>query len=234
MQAISWSNLKEVKLSDEVARKIFWGKNIMLAEVTLAPNAVVPVHDHVSEQVSVVKEGSIILSLGDDGDVSLSKGEMILIPSSKPHAAVAGSDGCVVMDIFSPIRQDFIDGQSDSPTLSSSNRQMGTGDGDIFSNSSQETDPYVKIQGYLAVAGTSIALEKLREVPLEILARYAYEKECITMGQLRRVLGIDKQTAKGLLRNWKHGDDHSESSYRRRLERLVVIPTEWEKIYKHS
>jgi quercetin dioxygenase-like cupin family protein len=234
LQAISWSNLKAVKLGDEVSRKIFWGKNVMLAEVSLAPNAVVPVHDHVSEQVTVVKEGSIILSFGDDGDVSLSRGEMILIPSSKPHAALAGVDGCVVMDIFSPIRQDFIDSQSDQDASSWSGCQGRAELGDIFSNSSGKPDPYVQIQGYLAGAGTSIALEKLREVPLEILARYAYEKECMTMGQLRQALGIDKPTAKGLLRNWKHGDDHSESSYRRRLERLVVIPAEWDKIYKNS
>lgn len=44
------------------------------------------------------------------------------------------------------------------------------------------------------------------------------------MGQLRAAMGIDKKQAKDLLRTWKHGDDHSESSYRRSLERIVIVP----------
>jgi hypothetical protein len=44
------------------------------------------------------------------------------------------------------------------------------------------------------------------------------------MGQLRAVMGIDKKQAKDMLRTWKHGDDHSESSYKRNLERIVIVP----------
>jgi quercetin dioxygenase-like cupin family protein len=40
--------------------------------------------------------------------VTLSKGQVLLIPSSVPHGAEALEDS-VVLDIFSPIRQDWID-----------------------------------------------------------------------------------------------------------------------------
>ena len=63
-------------------------------------------------------------------------------------------------------------------------------------------------------------------IPLDLLARYTYERQCITMGQLREILGIDKKQAKDLLREWKHGDDHSESSYRRKMERMIMLPSD--------
>ena len=31
-----------------------------------------------------------------------------------------------------------------------------------------------------------------------------------------------------MLRTWKHGDDHSESSYKRNLERVVIVPNIYE------
>ena len=46
------------------------------------------------------------------------------------------------------------------------------------------------------------------------------------MGQLREILGIDKTKARALLRQWKHGDDHSESSYKRKFERMIDLPDE--------
>jgi hypothetical protein len=51
------------------------------------------------------------------------------------------------------------------------------------------------------------------------------------MGQLRRILGLNKDQAKGLLRQWKHGDDHSESSLRRKMERMIVLPSDI-KVYR--
>jgi len=37
---------------------------------------------------------------------------------------------------------------------------------------------------------------------------------------------LDKNEAKNLLRQWKHGDDHSESSYKRKLERTIVLTSD--------
>jgi len=58
------------------------------------------------------------------------------------------------------------------------------------------------------------------------VARYAYERECLSLGRVREILGISKEQAKALLRQWKHGDDHSESSLRRKMERLIIISEE--------
>lgn len=192
---------------------MFWGENIMVTKWRLAPHAVVPVHDHVSEQVTMIETGSIVISFPDE-EVKLESGDMVIIPSSRPHGVKVGPDGCVAVDVFSPIRKDFIEGTASYHSAAGSEENKAGGD---------EKDPYAQLHGYLSAKGIDLSVEELKKVPLELLARYTYEKECITMGELRAILGIDKAQAKALLREWKHGDDHSESSYKRSLERIVIL-----------
>ncbi len=221
MGKMTWNTIPEERINPDVARKMFWGENIMVTRWELAPNAVFPVHDHVSEQVTMVQVGSVTLTFPVEDEVTLSEGEMFVIPASKPHGVRVGPEGCTVMDLFSPIREDFIQGTATylaaagRPGEPSEPRPEATAD---------ESDKYVQLQSFLATRGKEIPLETLREVPLDLLARYVYEKECITMGQLRQILGIDKAGAKALLREWKHGDDHSESSLQRKLERMIILP----------
>ena len=219
MQATSWKSIEPEQLNESTSRKMVWGQNVMAVMIELAPNARVPLHDHVSEQMTMVQKGALFLSFPGKDDVELKFGDVLIIPSSQPHSAKSGPEGCTVMDVFSPVRQDFIDGSANYFGKDRKDDQEGPAP-------KPSLDPYVALRGYLAGVGIDIPLETLRQTPLEVLARYVYEKECITMGQLREVLGIDKKQAKDLLRQWKHGDDHSESSFKRKLERLIVLPNE--------
>lgn len=222
MEVISWDNIDEERVSEKITRKIFWGEKIMVARFHLAPGTVFPVHDHVSEQMTTVLEGSVTLSFPGEESVTLNKGAMLLVPSSKPHGSVAGPEGATVIDVFSPIRQDFIEGK----TSYSGSSQAGPEAKGESEEPSPAGDPYERLHGVLAGVGIKVPLEELRQMPLDLLARYVYEKECITMGQLRRILGLSKDEAKSLLRQWKHGDDHSESSLRRKMERMIVLPSD--------
>jgi quercetin dioxygenase-like cupin family protein len=216
MRVISWNEVNEEKLNESITRKMIWGDRVMVTRWELAPDTVLPVHDHVSEQVTMVISGSVTLLFPGEEDRTLRAGDMLIIPSSKPHGVKVGPDGCVVSDIFSPIRQDFIQGTSSY--IKSDKTQDGSGRG------VDTAKAYRELHGFLVAAGVKVGLDDLKEIPLELVARYVYEKECISLGQLRTILGLDKSQAKDLLRQWKHGDDHSESSYRRKLERMIVLP----------
>jgi quercetin dioxygenase-like cupin family protein len=205
MKPFSWDEISEETVSDSMKRKMFWGQNLMIVRNQLAPSGIVPIHDHVSEQITIVVDGSIIMKFNDGREAVLKQGDMLVVPSGKPHGVSIGPQGATVLDVFSPIRNDFIQGKTSVLDAS-------------------ENDPYEDLHGFLRSKGIKVAIEDLRQVPLELLARYTYEKECITMGQLRKILGIDKTRAKAMLREWKHGDDHSESSYRRKLERIITLP----------
>jgi quercetin dioxygenase-like cupin family protein len=92
------------------ARKVE-GEHLTLAVVELAPDAVVPEHRHPSEQLGLVIRGSMRFTV--DGETrDLGPGGTWRILSGRPHDAVAGPEGAVVIDVFSPIRSDW-----DFPTL---------------------------------------------------------------------------------------------------------------------
>ena len=223
MEPKTWDIIEEERIGSNVTRKMLWGENIMAVRWELAPDTVLPLHDHVSEQMTIVERGAVTLSFPGVKDVTLLEGQMLVIPPSVLHAVMVGPEGCRALDLFSPIRQDFIQARS---SYLARHEEAQPGNESERAEEEVEREKYVRLQGFLAAAGIEIPMEQLVEVPLEILARYVYDRECITMGQIRDVLGIDKKQAKELLRQWKHGDDHSESSLKRKMERLVVFP--WE------
>ncbi|NJD27807.1 MAG: cupin domain-containing protein [Chloroflexi bacterium] len=82
------------------------GERISFAIVELAPNAVVPEHHHPAEQLGMCITGSIRFTI--DGETrDLGPGGTWRITSEKPHVVVAGPDGAVVIDVFTPIRSDW-------------------------------------------------------------------------------------------------------------------------------
>ena len=91
---------------DTVRARVIVGENASLAVVTLEPGAIVPEHRHVHEQLGICLEGSITFTI-DGESRSLGPGGTWRIPSDRPHDAVAGPDGAVVIDIFSPVRADW-------------------------------------------------------------------------------------------------------------------------------
>jgi quercetin dioxygenase-like cupin family protein len=214
MEKIDWNSIREEKVNENITRKMFWGEKLMVTRWELAPRTTLPVHDHVAEQITMVERGSVTIHFENGEEFTLQKGDMLVIPSSKRHGARIGPDGCTVMDLFSPIRQDLIGAAGEHIRTS----------GGEETELSEDKDPYEQLQGFLASAGIRVPLEELKKLPLDLLARYVYERQCITMGQLRKVLKKSKEEAKALLREWKHGDDHSEASLRRTMERMIVLP----------
>ena len=83
----------------------------MLARIDLRQGAVVPSHSHANEQISWITEGALRFTLGRAGEereVVVRAGEVLVIPAHLPHAAEALED-TVDYDIFAPPRQDWID-----------------------------------------------------------------------------------------------------------------------------
>jgi quercetin dioxygenase-like cupin family protein len=218
MAVLSWKGIETERLSDQVTRQMFWGEQIMVVRWDLGAGTNFPVHEHVSEQVTMVERGSATLTFPDGEDTTLHEGDMVVIPPSRPHGVEVGPDGCIAVDLFSPIRQDFIDKSS------SYLQQSGAQGEPKVETEEQREHAYSALQGFLHAKGIKADLAEMKKLPLDLVARFAFERQCLSMGQLRKILGLDKAEAKDLLRQWKHGDDHSEASLRRKWERLVVIP----------
>lgn len=93
---------------EQVRARRVQGERITLAIVELAPNSAVPEHRHAAEQLGVVITGQMHFTV--DGETrDLGPGGTWRILGDRPHDVVAGPDGAVVIDVFTPIRSDWDD-----------------------------------------------------------------------------------------------------------------------------
>ena len=111
MKQYSWETVKQEAMKQGIWRKVISGEKAMLAQVFIAKGAVVPTHQHESEQLSYIVEGALKFEL-EGREVVVKKGEVLHIPSNVPHMAVALED-TLDLDVFSPIRVDWLTGQDD-------------------------------------------------------------------------------------------------------------------------
>src|SRR5919112_77443 len=98
------SELAPIQVWDGVVARRVQGERLTVAVVELAPNAIVPEHRHANEQCGLVIEGEVTFRVGDT-----------------PHAVVTGPAGAVVIDVFSPARDDW----DDRPTVGAPDEPAG-------------------------------------------------------------------------------------------------------------
>ncbi|WP_019991216.1 cupin domain-containing protein [Rudanella lutea] len=95
------------QVSSSVRRKIMaYDNQIMLVKAEFAQGGVGPIHDHFHSQVTYVESGVFEVSIGSEKKI-LTTGDAFYIPPHVPHGAVA-LEGGVLVDVFSPIREDFM------------------------------------------------------------------------------------------------------------------------------
>jgi quercetin dioxygenase-like cupin family protein len=83
-----------------------FGKNLMLSHLEMDEGAEVPLHSHPHEQGGMLIRGTLELTIGDETRLC-EPGSMFLIPPNVKHRAVAVGGPCLVLDVFSPVREDY-------------------------------------------------------------------------------------------------------------------------------
>jgi len=108
-----WDQMEMERVTDLIHRRVISGEQAMVAHIYLKKGAVVPMHSHHNEQVTYLLEGALRFWLGEDEEeLVLRAGEVLHIPPHVSHAAEALED-CLDVDVFSPPRQDWLDGTDD-------------------------------------------------------------------------------------------------------------------------
>jgi quercetin dioxygenase-like cupin family protein len=102
-----WSDIPAEQINSSIARQFITGDRVTVARFELKRGGVVPRHAHENEQVSYIVSGALKFVF-DDREVMVRGGEVLQIPGNVPHAAEVVED-CVAIDVFSPVRQDWID-----------------------------------------------------------------------------------------------------------------------------
>ena len=83
------------------------GDAIMLSFVEFEPGAVVQPHSHPHEQMGMLLEGELTFIIGGEKHL-VSPGDMWRIPGGVEHSAIAGDAPVKALDVFHPIREDYL------------------------------------------------------------------------------------------------------------------------------
>jgi len=101
-----WDEIALEKITEMISQKVVAGEREMLAQIYLKRGALVPVHSHESEQMTYILQGALKVVVGGEA-LTVREGEVLHVPSGVPHQAEALED-TLELDVFSPIRQDWV------------------------------------------------------------------------------------------------------------------------------
>ncbi len=106
-----WDDIPLESVTEQIDRKLITGDRMMIAHVLLKKGSIVPRPSHDNEQITYILKGALHFWIGEDEseEVVVKAGEVLHIPSYVPHKAQALEDTLDV-DVFSPPRQDWLDG----------------------------------------------------------------------------------------------------------------------------
>jgi quercetin dioxygenase-like cupin family protein len=89
-----------------IIARTYWGERMLAAVVDLNPNTELPLHSHTHEQIGIVIQGRIEFNVAGEVQV-LKPGDVYVIPGGVEHGARTFDDPVQVMDIFSPVREEY-------------------------------------------------------------------------------------------------------------------------------
>jgi quercetin dioxygenase-like cupin family protein len=106
-QHLDWSAIPVETVAQGVTRQIVTGDRLMVCRLTLAARTVTAIHSHVHEQITIVERGRADFFV-EGRRQTASAGDVLLFPSGIQHGATMLDDEVVLIDIFSPPREDFL------------------------------------------------------------------------------------------------------------------------------
>jgi quercetin dioxygenase-like cupin family protein len=83
------------------------GREVMLSVVRFEPDAAVLEHSHPHEQIGVLLSGRLEFTIGAETRM-VGPGDHWRIPGGVPHRVVARGGPAVALDVFHPIREDYL------------------------------------------------------------------------------------------------------------------------------
>jgi quercetin dioxygenase-like cupin family protein len=108
MTHYDWNQIPVEQLNPQVSRRAIHTEGLTIARLHLQKGAVVPEHSHVHEQIATVEHGALQFTIAGR-ELVLRDSQSVAIPSNVPHGVVALED-TVVVDVFTPSRQDWLSG----------------------------------------------------------------------------------------------------------------------------
>jgi len=103
----NWTSIPVERLEEGIERQMIVGENVMICRLRLAPNVVTPAHDHPHEQNNSGRAWPRALYHWDEQRIAQA-GDVLHFPPGTWHGATMLDEEVILVDIFSPIREDFL------------------------------------------------------------------------------------------------------------------------------
>jgi quercetin dioxygenase-like cupin family protein len=106
-QQIAWDRMPAEHPAPGIERRMIWGERLMICRLRFDPGVVTAVHSHPHEQMTIVERGRVRFTI-DGQERVVSAGDVLHFPSQIEHGATMLDEEVVLVDIFSPIREEFL------------------------------------------------------------------------------------------------------------------------------
>jgi quercetin dioxygenase-like cupin family protein len=107
-QHLNWSNIPVEHPAEGIERQMVVGRQLMICRFRFAPFLVTPEHTHPHEQMSIVISGRVRFFVDGEERLALT-GDVLHFPSNSLHGATMMDEEVVIIDIFTPVREDFLE-----------------------------------------------------------------------------------------------------------------------------
>ncbi len=102
-----WKTVPAVQTAPGIKRQMIVGQKMTMCRFTFDPLIVTPEHTHPHEQMTLIVQGKVKFTIEGEPRI-LSAGDVLHFPPYNRHGATMLDEEVVLIDIFSPVREDFL------------------------------------------------------------------------------------------------------------------------------
>ncbi len=106
----NWSAIPAERVADGIDRQMVYGDRLMVCRLRLAPHVVTAPHTHPHEQITMVERGRVRYIVAGEERI-VSAGDVLHFAPGVEHGATMLDEEVVLIDIFTPLREDFLTGE---------------------------------------------------------------------------------------------------------------------------
>lgn len=114
-EVVDFADLAGFSPADGIVGRALFGQHAQLTLVEFEPDTVAPLHTHPQEQLSIVLRGTEIFMV-DGVEQVLGPMQGYVVAGNHPHGARSGTEGATALEVFFPLRQDYVDARAGRPT----------------------------------------------------------------------------------------------------------------------
>jgi len=104
---MNWATIPAEHVAEGIERQMVYGDKLMVCRLRIAPHVVTAPHTHPHEQITMVERGQVRYIVAGIERI-VSAGDVLHFPPHVEHGATMLDEEVVLVDIFTPVREDFL------------------------------------------------------------------------------------------------------------------------------